>query len=197
MCVVGDTIGSIDVGVDTEVAINRTGLFPLGNESVNGTINHLCALGRITDATQMSDTNLDPVGQLVFFLYDETAFKLRRLVVQQYLAGEVVCLEPDGDNNRISDSELLFVYIQPRCDTINSPAGDEVHVCPLLINFENEGNMTTPYYNAYGSTTVEFDDIQRPQTFRRVIAAEPQNTQTFLNFNVSIRPGNYCSYILS
>ena len=189
----GNTVGSIDEDVDTEAAINRTGLFFLGNVPVNGTIDLLCAFGIINNDTQVANrTDLKPVGRLVLFLYDEAASTLRRLVTQQDSAGEVGCRQPKEDNRHISDSEQLFVYIEPRCAITSPRAGIEVHVCPLLVNFESEGNMTTPYfYN--GSDVIEFGDIQklRFKTFRRVIRAESQHTRTFLNVNVSIIPGKY------
>ena len=137
-------------------------------------------------------TDLKPVGRLVLFLYDEAASTLRRVVTQQDSAGEVGCRQPNGPNRHISDSEQLYVYIEPRCNITNPPnATDrEVHVCPLLVNFESEGNMTsTPYYS--GSDVIEFDDIRRRGPFRSVIGTEPQHTQTFLNVNVSIIPGKY------
>ena len=188
----GNTVGSIDEGVDSEAAINRTGLFFLGNAPGNGTVDMLCAFGRINNDTQVPDrTDLKPVGRLIFFLYDEAASTLRRQVVQQDFAGEVRCRQPNEVNRHISDSELLFVYIEPRCAITSPPAGIEVHVCPLLVNFESEGSMTsTPYYN--GSDIFEFTEIRTPGTFRSVIDGEPLHTQTFLNFNVSIISGKYC-----
>ena len=184
-------VGSIDENVDNEAAINRTGLFFLRNVTVNGTIDQLCAFGRINNDTQVPNrADLKPVGRLIFFLYDEAESTLRRLVTQQDFAGEVGCMQPNEGNRHISDSEQLFVYIEPRCAITNPPDGIEVHVCPLLVNFESEGNMTTPYY--IGSDIMKFDDIQRLETFRSVIGAEPQHTQTFLNVYVSIIPGKYC-----
>ena len=192
LLVFGDTVlvGSIDEYVDTEAAINRTGLFFLGNVPVNGTIDLVCAFGRINNDTQVPDrTDLKPVGRVIFFLYDEAASTLRRQVVQQDSAGEVGCRQPNEGNRHvhISDSELLFVYIEPRCAITNPPIGSEVHVCPLLVDFESEGNMTAPYYN--GSDVFEFTEIRIPGIFRSVIDGEPLHTQTFLNFNVSIIPG--------
>ena len=173
----------------TITAINRTGLFFLGNVPVNGTIDLVCAFGRINNDTQVPDrTDLKPVGRVIFFLYDEAASTLRRQVVQQDSAGEVGCRQPNEGNRHISDSELLFVYIEPRCAITNPPAGIEVQVCPLLVNFESEGSMTsTPYYN--GSDVFEFTEIRTQGTFISVIDGEPLHTQTFLNFNVSIIPG--------
>ena len=174
----GGSLGTINENLNISSAQSVSGLYLLGNVPNDGTIQSVCAFGKVNTS---GDIDREMFGTVQIYvirpdgpLSDEFRISLRQSSDCLLRA----CRDVDV---RVESSDLIALHIPNRC--IVDEEGIE---CPLQINFQND-NSSTGYYK---DSDAVFDNTFAPdlRTVRReVLTRQPVPVDTFLNVQVTLK----------
>ena len=179
-----ESLGTINEELNISNTQSVSGLYLLGNVPNNGTIQSVCAFGKIdTSLFNGSIEGREMVGTIQIYVIPEVlpngslSSEFRMFLRQSSDSLLRACRDVDI---RVRSSDLIVVYIPNLC-TMN----DERIQCPLRINFQNDSS-STGYYN--GSDTLF--DVFGPSHDRVrtvVLDQQPVPVDTFLNVQVTLK----------
>ena len=178
----GGSLGTINENLNISSAQSVSGLYLLGNVSNDGTIQSVCAFGKVnTSVFSESIGGREMVGTIQIFVIrpNGTRSNGSRILLRQNSDCLLrACRDVDV---RVRSSDLIVVHIPNRC--IVDEEGIE---CPLQINFQDD-NSSTGYYK---DSDAVFDNTFAPGLRRvrqEVLTQQPVQVDTFLNVQVTLK----------
>ena len=177
----GGSLGTINENLNISSTQSVSGLYLLGNVPNNGTLQSVCAFGKINTSVFSESIEGRVVGTIQIFVIrpNGTRSNGSRILLRQNSDCLLrACRDVDV---RVRSSDLIAVHIPNRC--IVDEEGIE---CPLQINFQDD-NSSTGYYK---DSDAVFDNTFAPGLLRvrqEVLTQQPVQVDTFLNVQVTLK----------
>ena len=179
----GGSLGTINENLNISSAQSVSGLYLLGNVPNDGTIQSVCAFGKVnTSVISGSIKGREIVGMVQIFvirpngtLPDENLIFLKQSSDCLLRA----CIDVDV---RVRSSDLIVVRIPNLCNV------DEEEIqCPLQINFQNDSSSTGYYQDSDADFDNTFTPRARLARVREMLKQQPVQVDTFLNVQVTLK----------
>ena len=174
----GGSLGTINEKLNISSAQSVSGLYLLGNVPNNGTIQSVCAFGKVNTLNSSLDSGVT-VGTIVIYVIRPNRILNNEFRVQLTQDNNCLLRECNQDFDiRVESSDYIVVYIPNICIL----AEDAIQ-CPLQVNFQNETSSTGYYEDSDELSADDFAPGQR-KVNKIVSDQQPVAVDTFLNVQV-------------